>query len=38
MSAGQRVCAALVGLEVAVLGWCAYAVARTYRAVKGKTG
>lgn len=38
MTIGQRVCAGIVGLEVAVIGWCAYAVARTYRAVKGKTG
>lgn len=35
MSTAERLCAVLVGLEVSGLGWCVWALFRTYRAVKG---
>lgn len=38
VSTGERLCAVLLGLELGGLGWCAWSLVRTYRAVKGHHG
>lgn len=38
MSPLERVYAAIVGVELSVMGWCVWALWRTYRSVKGKHG
>jgi len=38
VTAGQRLCAAVVGLELGVLSWCVVAFVRVYLTVKGKNG
>ncbi|VXB24417.1 hypothetical protein CITRIK5_30032 [Citricoccus sp. K5] len=38
MSLIQRLCAAVVAVECAFIGVCAYLIGRTYAAVKGRSG